>query len=130
MTPAMHKRTIFLLALVGLCGCSRAIDPPGDALAQSLAGRVAGTPRSCISINSIDNLRVIDPTTIGYGSGPTIYVNQLRAPCSGARQLNTIIVDAHGSQYCNGDHFQVIEPGSIIPGPACFMGDWVPYHRP
>lgn len=130
MIAAMHLRTIFLLTLVGLSSCSRAIAPPGDVLAQTLSGRVADIPQSCIPIDSINNLRVIDSKTIGYGAGRTIYVNQLRAPCAGARQLNTIVTDANDSQYCNGDHFQVVDPASIILGPACFMGDWTPYRRP
>ena len=123
-------RRLLLLALTGLFGCSRPVAPPGADLAQMLAGRVAGRPQSCVPTQSTSGLRVIDAATLGYGSGPTIYVNRLGGPCPGVRELSTIIVEVHGSEYCRGDHFRAVEMAATIPGPVCFLGEWVPYHRP
>ena len=123
-------RRLLLLVLTGLVGCSRPVVPPGADLAQTLAGRVAGRPQSCVPTQSASGLRVIDAATLGYGSGPTIYVNRLDGPCPGVRELSTIIVEVHGSDYCRGDHFRAVEPAASIPGPVCFLGDWVPYRRP
>lgn len=121
---------LLLLGLVGLLGCSRPAVPPGADLARTIAGRVADRPQSCVPTQSTSNLRVIDAATVAYGSGRTIYINPLGGACPGLRELSTIIVEAHGSQYCRGDHFRAVEPTGGIPGPVCVLGDWVPYRRP
>jgi len=123
-------RRLVLLVLTGLLGCSRPVVPPGADLAQALAGRIAGRQQTCVPTQSTNNLRVIDAATIGYGSGSTIYINQLGGPCPGARELSTIIVEVHGSEYCRGDRFRTVEVAGSIPGPSCVLGDWVPYRRP
>jgi hypothetical protein len=75
------------------------------------------------------SLHAVDPITITYGSGSTIYVNRL-GPCPGLRELSTIIVtSASSGQYCRGDRIRANEPGSIIPGASCNLGDWIPYRR-
>jgi hypothetical protein len=122
-------RRLLLLGLTLLFGCSRPVVPPGADLAQTLAGRVAGRPQSCVPVQSPSNLRVIDAATLGYGSGQTIYINQLGGPCPGVRELSTIIIEVHGSEYCRGDHFRAVEVAGAIPGPICVLGDWVPYRR-
>lgn len=123
-------RRLLLLALMVLVGCSRPVVPPGADLAQTLAGRVAGPPQSCVSAQSVSNLRAIDAATLGYGSGPSIYVNRLGGDCPGLRELSTVIVEVYGGQYCRGDHFRAVELAGGIPGPVCILGDWVPYRRP
>ena len=123
-------RRLLLLVLTGLLGCSRPVAPPGADLAQTLAGRVAGRAQSCVPIQSTSNLRVFDAATLGSGSGSTIYVNRLDGPCPGVRELSTIIIEVHGSEYCRGDHFRAVELAATIPGPICVLGDWVPYRRP
>lgn len=126
----MVMRRILLLALIGVFGCSRPVVQPGSDLAQTLAGRLAGKPQSCVPIQSTSNLSVIDAATLGYGSGRAIYINRIGGPCPGVRELSTIIIDVHGSEYCRGDHFRAVEMAGSIPGPICVLGDWVPYRRP
>jgi hypothetical protein len=109
--------------------CAGPVAPPGDASASLTAGRVAGPPQSCVSAQSSDGLHAIDSATLAYGSGRTIYINRLGGSCPGLRELSTIIVDVRGGQYCRGDHIRALEPGAIIPGPSCNLGDWVPYRR-
>jgi hypothetical protein len=123
-------RKFLLLGLTVLVGCSRPVVPRGADLAQTLAGRVAGQPQSCVSTQSASNLRVIDAATLGYGSGSTIYVNRLGGACPGLRELSTIIVEVHGGRYCRGDRFRAVELTGGIPGPVCILGDWVPYRKP
>lgn len=120
-----------LVLTVGLmvAACAGPVAPPGDASASLTAGRVAGPPQSCVSSQSTDGLHAIDSATLAYGSGRTIYINRLGGSCPGLRELSTIIVDVHGGQYCRGDHIRALEPGAIIPGPTCNLGDWVPYRR-
>lgn len=104
--------------------------PPDAAFAQLLAGYVAGPPQSCVLASSNTNLRVIDSRTLAYGSGRTISVNRLPGDCPGLSALNTLIVEASSGQYCRGDRVRGLEPGGIIPGPSCNLGDWVTYRRP
>lgn len=125
-------RALILIAAAGLvASCSQTPVPPGSDAADELAGRVAGPPQTCITTYPAQNVHALDPQTLAYGYGRTIYVNHLLAACPGMRPLNTIIVHAAtGNQYCRGDRVSVLEPGAIIPGPQCNLQDWVPYRRP
>lgn len=118
----------FAAALI-LAGSANPVPGPSAALVKETAGRIAGPAKSCVSTISSENLRVLDPMTLAYGTGTTVYINHLPGPCPGLGQLNTLIVEVQGGQYCRGDRVRGNEPGSIIPGPACNLGDWVPYRR-
>lgn len=121
-------RPLLLIGIVLLAGCTRAApSAPEGAFATATAARIAGAPQSCVSTSPNHNLRVVDPMTLAYESGGTLYVNRLDAPCPGMRQLSTVMVEAHGTQYCQGDQVRGIEPQSIIPGPRCVLGPWTPY---
>lgn len=126
-------RALILLSLAALAtgSCTRPAEPDGRvALAQELAGRVAGPASSCINSHQSSNLRVIDSQTLAYNDGPTLWVTHLSAACPGIATLSTVIVEPQlGGQYCKGDHVRGLEQGAIIPGPTCFIGDWVPYRR-
>lgn len=125
-------RALMLIAAAGLAAsCSRPVAPPGQDFAQATAGRVAGPPETCITSNPAENLHVIDAQTVAYGYSRTIYINRLQAACPALSQFNTIIVEGGtGGQYCRGDRVRGLEPGAIIPGPSCNLGDWVPYRQP
>ena len=125
-------RALMLIAATALvASCSRPVIPPGNAFAETVAGRVAGPPQTCISSNPAENLHVIDPQTVAYGYGRTIYINRLAAACPALSQFNTIIAEAStGNEYCRGDRVRGLETGAIIPGPSCNLGDWVPYRMP
>jgi hypothetical protein len=123
-------RSPLLLIPLMLTGCAPAgVAGFKDTFAQEVAGRSAGPSQSCISPFGNQNLRVVSPQMVAYGTGTTVYVNRLRAPCPALEPLNTIIVESHGGQYCSGDHIRGIEPGATIPGPVCFLGEWTPYAR-
>lgn len=118
------------LAATALGSCAQQPAPPGSALAQTLAGRVAGPPQECISEFGQDHPYVIDPQTIAYGYGRTIYINRLAGPCPAVDPVNTLITETHGGMYCRGDPIRGKEPGAIIPGPVCILQNWVPYRTP
>jgi hypothetical protein len=125
----MRALILISLAAIPLASCTQpAVPNDNAALAQELAGRTAGTPKSCISTSQAQNLRVIDAQTLAYNDGPTIWVTHLGAPCPGMQTLSTVIVEPQlGGQYCKGDHVRGLEQGAIIPGATCFIGDWTPY---
>lgn len=121
---------ILIAAAFAISSCTRPAQPPGAAFAQQLAGYVAGAPKTCVSSFPDQNLHAVDSQTIAYGYGRTISVNRLGGACPGLSPYNTIIVDAHGGEYCRGDRVRGLEPGAGIPGPWCNLGDWVPYRKP
>lgn len=125
MVVGMRARVLILV--LSLAGCAPPIVLPDGDLARVTAGRSAGPAQSCVAMRTDQNLRPVDSMTLAYGSGATIYVNQLGAPCPGLEDLSTIIVDAQSGQYCRGDRIRPLAPGAIIPGPTCNLGDWVPY---
>lgn len=124
-------RALIIIAAAALSlSCSHPAPLPGSGLAQETAGRVAGPPRTCISSYPSENLRILDPQTVAYGFGGTIYINHLPAACPVLSQFNTTIVEADdGQQYCRGNRIRGLEPGGIIAGPICNLGDWIPYKR-
>lgn len=122
-------RALSLSLGLSIAACAGPAAPPGDASASVTAGRIAGPPQSCISTSSGGGLHAIDSATLAYGSGSTIYLNRLGDKCPGLQDLSTIIAEVHGGQYCRGDRIRALEPGSIIPGPTCNLGDWIPYRR-
>lgn len=120
------------VAALATASCTRPAAPNGNAeFAQELAGRSAGAPASCINSRQNANLRVVDSQTLAYDDGPTLWVTHLGAACPGIATLSTVIVEPQlGGQYCKGDHIRGLEQGATIPGPICFIGEWVPYRRP
>lgn len=125
-------RALMLIAATALvASCSRPVSPPASGFAATVAGRVAGPVRSCISTNPAENLHALDSQTLAYGYGRTIYINRLPAACPAVDESNTLVVEAGiGGEYCRGDRVRGLEPGANIPGPSCNLGDWVPYTHP
>jgi hypothetical protein len=122
-------RTVPLLALA-LLSCS--VPPPGveqQGPALELAGLAAGAPQHCVTISSQQSFRVSDDNrhVLLYGGGRTIYANQL-GQCRFASD-DILVTEPVGSQYCRGDIVRSLDRQSRIPGPACILGDFVPYTR-
>ena len=104
--------------------------PSGEAqLAKTLAGRVAGKPVDCISLNDTRDMVVIDRTAIVYGSGSVLYVNRPRDPAS-LDSDKIIVTKPTGDQLCSvdivtlRDHTQFMFAGTVA------LGQFVPYTRP
>jgi len=122
-------RPIVLFLAILLTSCTHPTDPGGAGLARELAGYTAGTPQSCVLNSRSDSLHAIDSSTLALGSRGTVYVNHLGGPCPAISSFNTLIVDTQTGRYCRGDRVRGLEPNSLIPGPVCILGDWVPYRR-
>ena len=128
-----HVRTAQIAAVIALAAAAVACAPaqPADAPAAipELAGRTAGTPRSCVSIDSAASLRIVDAATVLYTTGSTVWLNRLASQCPGVSGFDILITHPTGSQYCRGDFVQSVDPVSKIPGPSCVLGDFIPYRR-
>ena len=122
-------RKLFLVAAIVTAGaCSRPIMTDGPI--QQTTGRIAAPAQTCIPYETTQSLRVLDPRTLAYGWGRTIYINHLDAACPGLRPTSTLVVEPNGSQYCRGDRVRTLEAGTAVPGPTCLLGAWVPYRKP
>lgn len=113
------------LALAG-CGPQPAAAP---GVVPELAGRTAGPAQSCVELDQMSSLRFVDPRTVIYGSGGTVWISHLASDCPGATNGDVLITHPSGSQYCRGDIVQTVNRFGGIPGPVCVLGDFVPYRR-
>jgi hypothetical protein len=124
-------RLLPLLLLVAGCAATSADGPSREqiALTEDLEGRTAGAPQACVPTRQTQSLQIVNRQTIVYRDFDTLWVNRLGADCPGMRPHSTLVVEAHGSQYCRGDRVRAVETQSAIPGPYCVLRDFVPYRR-
>lgn len=123
----IRQPAIAPLILVAACAPAAPSRPP--AAIPELAGRTAGVPQRCVPIRQNDSLRIADSGIVLYGSGRTLWLNRLGSDCPGMTRMDVLVVEPTGSQYCRGDLVRTVDPVSRIPGPACRLGDFVPYTR-
>ena len=123
----MNARIAALALVLGSCAAPQ----PGaeqQRPARELAGRTAGAAQRCVLIDQFHSLRTSDDDRhmLLYGSGRTIFANNLGRQC-GFGSEDILITEPVGSYYCRGDLVRSIDRLSHIPGPACVLGDFVPY---
>ena len=123
------ERLLTVTALLVLADCSSSPPSGAPGAVPQLAGRTAGTPQSCVTIQRDENLVVVDSRTVLYGSGKTVWLNHLRTECPGMNSMNILVTEPHGGQYCSGDTVRSLDAVSKVPGPTCVLGDFVPYTR-
>ena len=126
----MRGPVVVTVLLLAACTGPQPVEPPRQVV--ELAGRVpAGPPVNCVSAIDRQQLRLSesDRSTLVYGSGKTIWVNHLGPGCSFS--WNDIpVFEVTGASYCRGDIVNSIDQSSHIRGPACALGDFLPYTRP
>ena len=126
----MKPSTVLLSALLAVsCAAPQPSSSPRRP-AEELVGRTAGAAQRCVLIQSDLALRVSDSDrhTLLYGSGRTIWANDLGTQCGlGADDL--LISEPLGSYHCRGDLIRSVDRLTRIPGPACILSDFVPYNR-
>jgi hypothetical protein len=105
-------------------------EPEPSRPAVELAGRTAGPPERCVLIRQGDALHVSDTDrhTLLYGNGRRLYANRL-GPACGFRRDDVLVTEPFGGHFCRGDIIRSFDRLSRIPGPACVLGDFVPYSR-
>src|SRR5687767_8140316 len=94
MSPRKQFRSAILAILVSIAaGCAPVENGAADAPIAELAGRTAGAPQRCVSIFPGESLRVHDESRLLYGSGRTLWVNQLRGQCPGLDRMDALVVE-------------------------------------
>jgi hypothetical protein len=101
-----------------------------DALAEALAGRTAGAPRSCVRLQDVRNTRGAGPDTILFdGPGDVVYVNRARSSCPDIKSWHAIRTRTLGTNLCSGELIRVFDPNSGIEFGGCSLGEFVPWRR-
>lgn len=121
-----------LTVLAALLAGSCAVPPPDTTPrrgAVELAGRRAGPAQRCVLSEPSQGLRISDTDRhmLIYGSGRTIWANDLGRCGFGSNDV--IVTEVFGSYYCRGDITRSFDRFSRIPGPACVLGNFIPYTR-
>jgi hypothetical protein len=98
-------------------------------LAKLLAGRDAGKPVSCVSMQlDSQSMQVIEGTAIVYNAGSTIYVARPDDPTS-LDSDNILVINRFGSQICKQDVIRTVDRYSGFTTGAVFLGDFTPYKK-
>lgn len=128
----MRKIAIALTAVSALLAGpaleARSRQTPEQELAKLLDGRVAGTPRSCISQYDARDIRVIDGKALVFGWGNTIWVNVPRN-AGDVDSDDVLLTRNYGGQFCSLDIVQTLDRSSHMFNGSLSLGDFVPYRR-
>lgn len=123
-------RGISLVLFAIVAGCAPGGPEPIQGPSPELAGRLAGAPQRCVSIEPSSGMRIADGDrhTLLTGYGRLIYSNSLGPHC-GFGSNDILVFQPLGTQYCRGDIVRSVDRSSGIPGPSCVLGDFVPHTR-
>lgn len=129
-------RALLLPALAALSTSCATYDAYADTaigpeLAAELSGRVAGEPRTCVSLRDLEGNRSVDDgaAIIFDGRGDVIYVNRPPAGCPSLRFGRTLVTTTTTGQLCRGEIANVVDLTSNMNFGSCGLGDFVPYRR-
>jgi hypothetical protein len=129
MTMRILSVAVLLLASACATTGSARDDVPDPAFVKALSGKVAGTPRSCISLNDARQSTTYRSAIVYRVSSRLSYVNDL-GKCPFLRDDNILVTKTFGSQLCRGDIVNMVDRGSHFPSGSCAFSDFVPYATP
>ena len=99
---------------------------------QLLAGKVAGSPVSCLPTFRQNDMVVIDESTVAFRQGSSqVYINHMQGGCTHLGGPYALVTRTFGgSQLCRGDIGQVVDLTNRFTVGSCVFGDFIPYGRP
>ena len=99
--------------------------------AALLAGTVTGKPVNCLSLRSIQQLKIVDERTlIAKVSARKYYRNDLPARCTALRRDRALKYKTSGSSLCSMDLITPFDAVSGIDYGSCGLGRFTPYALP
>lgn len=120
-----------LLALAGCAGGDRHSGTSGNAmLADVSTFKATGEPRQCVPLRGTNLTPAGDRHVMARVNASTQFRNELRSPCPGMNRNRTLVVRATGSQLCDMDVFEVVDPISGISFGVCSLGTFTPVEVP
>jgi hypothetical protein len=133
-------RGISLLLLGAMvAGCSTAEEQPmRSAEAQNqyqrlLAGKVAGPAVNCLPASRMNDMTVIDESTVVFRQGGGhLYVANMQGACSNLGRPSYAMLTKQPSSLslCHGDIAQVIDTHNGMTVGSCVFGSFTPYSGP
>lgn len=126
-----------LVGLGTLASCTTAPEPVTRSpegqrqFEQLVAGKVAGAPVQCLPSYNMNDMVVIDESTVAYRlGGNRVYVNHLQGACNGlGRNAIMVTKSVGGSDSCRGDIVTMVDQSSRMLTGSCAFGDFIPYER-
>jgi hypothetical protein len=138
MEAEMKRMFVLCLGALAATACAPA-DPVETAnraaaveneLAETLRGRTAGPPVSCVNQRLLRGNRSVGEGAIVFeASNNLIYVNRPPAGCPELDSGRTLITRTTTSQLCRGDIVTVVDPVAGFSYGSCGLGDFQPYRR-
>jgi hypothetical protein len=129
----MRMRIVSTVILLAATACATTVaardEVPDPAFAKAIAGKVAGTPRNCISVNDTRESTTFRNAIVYRVNSKLSYVNDLDK-CPFLRNDNILVTNVRGSQICRGDIVNMVDRGSGFPSGSCSFGDFIPYQTP
>jgi hypothetical protein len=132
-------RSISLLLIAAALGSCSTVPQPAtrSAAAQrdfeaAIAGKVPGTPISCLPSYNASDMSVIDGRTLSFrDGGATTTIMHLGEGCGELGRANTALLTRQfgSSRLCRGDIAQVIDTSNHMIVGSCVIGDIVPYTK-
>lgn len=126
MTLRILTASALLLATACAATVSARDQAPDAKFTEAIAGKVAGTPRSCISVLDTRDSTTYRNAIVYRVNSKLSYVNDLRQ-CPFLRSDNILVTNIRGSQICRGDIVNMVDRASSFPSGSCSFGDFVPY---
>ncbi len=127
-------RRLAILPLILLASAGGATQERGSrdrlAVEKALAGKVPGTPRSCLSNHDADGSSVHNSTILFRANSKLVWKNDMNN-CPSLREDAILITQSYGSgQLCRGDIVRLIDRTGGFERGACTFGEFVPYRKP
>ena len=126
MTLRIMIASAALLASACATTVSARDQTPDPAFAKAIAGKVAGTPLSCISVLDTRDSTTYRNAIVYRVNSKLSYVNDL-GQCPFLRNDNILVTNIRGSQVCRGDIVNMVDRSSSFPSGSCSFGDFVPH---
>lgn len=132
-------RGVALLVTLGaLASCTTAPEPvtrtpqAQQEFEHLVAGKVPGAPVQCLASYEMNDMVVIDESTVAYRlGGNRVYVNHLQGACNGlGRNAIMVTKSVGGSDSCRGDIVTMVDQSSHMMTGSCAFGEFIPYTRP
>lgn len=99
-------------------------------LAKLIEGRIAGEPKSCITMIGSRPMTKIDDTALVYRAGNTVWVNRTRTP-EAIDDNDYLVIRKFGtSQLCKSDNVTTYDRSGNFFSGVIFLDDFVPYREP
>jgi hypothetical protein len=119
-----------VLTLTG-CATMTATTERGEdpAVTKALAGKVAGTPKSCLSLRDATNSASYEGTMLYRASRTLTWRNDMNG-CPSLGNDRIPVLRVYSSEVCRGDIVTFADRVTGNTTGACTFGDFVPYRTP